>query len=315
MTAVRSAAVPHVGASRAIGEEEAAARSAVASAPVKSGWRAFRIVWIATNALLIASLLGAIWSSAWEYSTRRYLQGFSDAVIPFSSAPMQKVQAIINWMAHSPERIDQAPQSLADDRNPTDTLNYASLLKVCGTATNAFINLAASGGLTARRLLLLDQNNSTMHVVAEVLVDGRWIIVDPAFRSILRGPDGNTVTHEDMLVPATFAYATSHVPGYDPAYVYDHAVHLRMSRVGVAGRVIRRVLNAILPGWEGSAALSLIVERESLGMTILFTLAALLFLLLRSILRWYAESRLGFRPDRFRRRLYRLGQLLFEPVE
>ena len=40
-------------------------------------------------------------------------------------------------------------------REPEESLNYASLLKVCGSATNAFVNLANAGGLPARRLLLM----------------------------------------------------------------------------------------------------------------------------------------------------------------
>ena len=33
-----------------------------------------------------------------------------------------------------------------DGRNPEDTLNYRQFLEVCGTATNAFVNLAESSG-------------------------------------------------------------------------------------------------------------------------------------------------------------------------
>jgi hypothetical protein len=49
---------------------------------------------------------------------------------------------------------------------------------VCGTATNAFINLADSGRLPARRILLLNSDQGAKHVDAEVLVKGRWIVLD-----------------------------------------------------------------------------------------------------------------------------------------
>ena len=89
----------------------------------------FRAAWYAVNILLLLSILGVLWSAAWEYSTRRYLKGFSDAIIPVSSSPVQKIQAILDWMSHSPARATEAPDSYSDDRDPIDTLNYASLLR------------------------------------------------------------------------------------------------------------------------------------------------------------------------------------------
>ena len=275
----------------------------------------FRSVWIAANILLLLSLIGVLWSSAWEYSTRRYLKGFSDAIVPFSATPMQKTQSILSWMSHTPARLGQAPASLSDDRDPTDTLNYDSLLRVCGTATNAFINLADSGGLTTRRLLLLDANHGTIHVVAEVFVGGRWIVVDPTFHTIFRNAAGQTLTRTDLANPAIFAAATRNIPGYDPSYIFDRTVHIRMARFGWVGMAVRRLLDAAWPNWEGSSALSIVVERESLGITVLFMIAALLLLLVRTSLRWYGEARLGVHPDRIRNRLRRLGHLLLEPAD
>ena len=228
---------------------------------------------------------------------------------------MQKVQSILNWMSHSPAKPGDVPDSFNDDRNPMDTLNYASLLRVCGTATNAFINLADSSGLTARRLLLLDGNNSTVHVVAEVLIDGRWIIVDPTFRAILRGPDGATLTRQDLLTPAIFAAATGGLDGYLPEYSYSNSVHFRTARFGFIGKAMGAAFRALAPDWQSSPLLSLIVERESLSFMMLMTILMLLLLLTRTSLRWYGEARLGVRSDRIRYKLHRLGRLLLEPAD
>ena len=48
-----------------------------------------------------------------------------------------------------------ADLAILSARDPQDTLNYHQLLEVCGSATNAFLNLSRSTGLQARRLLLL----------------------------------------------------------------------------------------------------------------------------------------------------------------
>src|SRR5580704_1722553 len=146
----------------------------------------YRVIWTTSNILLALIVVIFVASAVWEYSTRQYLKGFSDAVVPRDVSTEEKVQYILTWMAHGPAR--QAIQDTDDllTRDPRNTLNYEKLIDVCGGATNAFINLAVSSGIRARRLLLLDSRHLTTHVVAEVWVDGRWIIADPAFRVILR---------------------------------------------------------------------------------------------------------------------------------
>ena len=141
------------------------------------------MAWLSFN----CEFLLAMFCVGWEYSVRRYLEGFSDAVVPATATPELKIEAILNWMKHGPARKAGGPSTLVPDRDPVETLNYESLLRVCGSATNAFINLADSGGLGARRLLLLGADGQTRHVVAEVLVNERWIVVDPTFHHIFRG--------------------------------------------------------------------------------------------------------------------------------
>lgn len=311
MTRGQNAASRSVFFSQAAGAASVVTASQTAS--TETPRRMFRVVWFGVNVLLFLSLIALVWGFAWEYSTNRYLKGFSDAIVPFSASPAQKVQAILSWMSHTPQRFGQAPPALDDDRNPTDTLNYASLLKVCGTATNAFINLADSGGLTARRLLLLDANRSTVHVVAEVLINGRWIVVDPTFHKIFRGSEGGMLTREQLAVPAVFQFATQNIPGYQPTYVFDRAVHIRLSSFGPVGRLIRDKFG--VSNWEGLPVLSLILERESLEMTILFSLIALFLLLLRTALRWYAEARLGVHTTRMRDKLRRISDLVLDPTD
>ena len=59
----------------------------------------FRILWFVVNGTLVLSVFFAIYSTAWEYSTRRYLTGFSDAIVPETSPGDEKIEAILNWMA------------------------------------------------------------------------------------------------------------------------------------------------------------------------------------------------------------------------
>jgi hypothetical protein len=248
--------------------------------PESKRYPLFRAIWLVVNFLLVASVFLAAYSAGWEFSTRRYLEGFSDAIVPATSPGDEKIEAILNWMAHGPARRTSGVDASQSDRDPTDTLNYDALLRVCGTATNAFINLVDTGHMQARRLLLVDSRQTTKHVVAEVLVDGRWIIVDPSFRVVMRGPDGKTLTREELADPAMFAAATRNIRGYEPSYTFDHTVHIRLARIQVFGSLLRRILDRAFPGWEDTPTMTLLVERESFAaMTASFLLVIFLVLL------------------------------------
>ena len=267
----------------------------------------FQAAWYAVNALLVVAIVASLYSIGWEYSTRRYLKGFSDAIVPATAPGDEKVEAILSWMAHGPARLPYGPSPAVPDRDPTDTLNYDALLQVCGTATNAFINLTSTGNLSVRRLLLVDSNMMTKHVVAEVLVDGRWIIVDPAYRLVLHDAQGHTLTREELTDPKIFTEATQNIPAYDPTYTFDRTIHVRIGRIHLLGVPLRRIADRIYPGWDESTAISLLVERESFAATVTSILLVIFLVMLRIMLRWFGERRLGVRRVRFREQLLRAG--------
>jgi hypothetical protein len=266
--------------------------------------RVYELTSFVFSGLLAMAILLTAFSVIWEYSTRKYLRGFSDAIVPVSAAPEEKIQAILDWMARGPTRKPAGIDGSAPDRDPTETLNYRALLQVCGTATNAFINLADSVGLTTRRLLLLDSQRLAKHVSAEVLVDGRWIVVDPAFRVILRDSQGKPLTRELLMDPRVFSVATANIPGYNPMYSYESTTHIRLGRLPLIGLPLRRLLDAVRPGWEESPILSLIAERKSLAMMLAAISLVIFMLLARASLRWYGEHRLGIHSLRVRERIW-----------
>jgi hypothetical protein len=283
------------------------------SVPRTPAQRLFATAWIGVNVLLVAACFFTIYSVGWELSTQRYLKGFSDAIVPATAPGEEKIQAILAWMVYGPTRLPYSPSTLNHDRDPTDTLNYDALLRVCGTATNAFINLANSGGLPVRRLLLLDSHQATKHVVAEVLVDGRWIVVDPAYRSVFRDAAGQTVTREELLSPATFGAVIQRIPHYPADYSFENTVHVRLAGLSLVGKPLRAVLNRLLPGWENSSIVTLLVERESFAAVLASTLFLVFTLLLRVSIRWYGELRLSIQSSRFRERILRAGSAFLTP--
>ena len=266
-----------------------------------------RMCWFAANVLLAFSLLALVYSSAWEFSTRSYLKGFSDAIIPASDGPEQKVQAILQWMAHGPARRTEGDTGALAARDPEDTLNVQQLLEVCGTATNAFVNLAESSGLRSRRLLLLDSNERSKHVVVEVLINGRWIIVDPSYHFIPRLPDGQFATRAQLMDPAVLWVATQSIPNYPAIYSYESTVHVRLTRIPWIGKHLRGIFNLIWPRWEESINWTLLVERESFAMLVASIFLLCLALAVRIFLGWYCRSRLGISRERLRDQILRAG--------
>jgi len=267
-----------------------------------------RACWFAVNVLLAFSFIAVLYGAGWEFSTRSYLKGFSDAIIPASEDTEQKVEAILQWMAHGPVRRSAADPADLPARNPEETLNIQQLLQVCGTATNAFVNLAQSSGLHARRLLLLDQYGLSKHVVVEVLIGDRWVVVDPSYHFIMRLPDGHLATRTELRDPAIFRAATQAIPNYPVVYTYESTAHVRLRRIPCIGRYLRGIFDFIWPPWEEAINWTLLVERESFAM-----LAASLFLFCfalaaRFLLGWYCRRKLGIPRERLRDQILRAGQ-------
>jgi hypothetical protein len=269
--------------------------------------RIFRAAWWSSNLLLAVAFVGLLYSCTWEYSVRHYLKGFADALVPAAATPEEKVQAILDWMRSGPPRPLATHPNELSKRDPETTLNYRQLLSVCGTATNAFLNLSRSTGLNARRLLLLTPDRNTKHVVAEVLIAERWIIVDPTYRVILRDAQGNFLTRKELQNHAVFEQAVSVVPNYPREYTYDQFAHVRLARLPLDGLHLRRMLDSIAPGWDEAIDWSLLLERESFFYLVLSAGATILFLLLRALFAWYADSRLRVPRFRLREHMVRAG--------
>lgn len=275
----------------------------------------FRVMWRGVNLLLVAVMVCSVYAGVREYSVRRYLDGFSDAIVPNALPEEQKLNAILAWMRAEPSRAMSAnPEALAK-RDPETTLTYSQLLNVCGTATNAFLNLVRSSDLRARRLLLLTADSTTKHVVAEVLIGDRWIIVDPTYRVILRDAAGHYLTRKDLQDPAVFEQAVSVIPNYPREYGYDHFAHVRLARLPYIGFGLRKLLGAVVPGWEEAVDWSLLLERASFFYLVLSVSAMLFFLLLRAALAWYADSRLRIPRFHLREHALRAGVAFFSAPE
>jgi hypothetical protein len=131
------------------------------------------------------------------------------------------------------------------------------------------------------------------------------IVVDPGFRTILRNRAGNTLTRDQLLLPAVFLAATQNIPRYDPSYSFERTTHVRTARLGLIGTLVQKILDSLLPQWQDSVAISLLMERESLASVVAMIMIVLLLTLVRICLRWYGENRLRVYPVHVREQLRR----------
>jgi hypothetical protein len=275
----------------------------------------FRSVWWTANAMLAVALVATVYTGMWEISVRRYLKGFSDAIVAEAAAPQEKAEAILAWMQNGPPRLESAHPSQLSPRDPEDTLNYRQLLEVCGSATNAFLNLSRSAGLQTRRLLLLTPERTAKHVVAEVNVEGRWVIVDATYRTFLKDARGNLLTRKDLQNPEMFREATSVLPHYPAEYTFDRFAHVRVGALPFHLAKIRPVLDRIFPAWDEYLDWSLLLERRSFAY-FFFSLIGLLFLMVvRLVLGWWADHRLRMPRFHLRANLSRATAALFTTPE
>jgi transglutaminase superfamily protein len=277
--------------------------------------RVFRSIWWSSNLLLATAFVAMLYSCIREYSVRRYLDGFSDAIVPNSLPEEQKVKAILSWMRAEPSRAIATDPDALSMRDPETTLTYKQLLNVCGTATNAFLNLGRSSDLRVRRLLLLTPDRRTKHVVAEVLMDGRWIVVDPTFRIIMRDARGHYLTRSELRDPAVFSEAVGAIPNYPREYTYDQFAHVRLARLPLDGLHLRQILAKVYPGWDEAFDWSLLLERESFFYLVLSAVVAIFFLVLRLFLAWYADHRLRIPRFHLRTNAIRAGAAFFSAPE
>lgn len=282
--------------------------------PVKSH-RIFRATWWLCNFSLAVALLATAWTGVWEISVRRYLKGFSDAIIPEVAPPQQKAQAILAWMLNGPPRLESAHPAALSARDPEDTLNYRQLLEVCGSATNAFLNLSRSAGLQTRRLLLLTPERTTMHVVAEVYVDGRWVIVDATYRTFLKDAQGNLLTRKDLQDPEIFRQATSVLNHYPPEYTFDRFAHVRLAALPFRAASLRGVVDRLFPTWDEYLDWSLLLERRSFLYFFLSVNSLLFLILVRFVLGWWADHRLRVPRFHLRANISRATAALFTSPE
>jgi hypothetical protein len=271
--------------------------------------RGFNLARYATGALVVFAFGLFVYGLAWNYATRRYLRGFSDAIIPLDASAEMKTEALLRWFREEPKRLDTSVEGAGQLRDPVTIVQNKQLLKVCGSASNAFINLADAAGLKTRRLLLIAESGNVMHVVAEVQWDHRWVAVDPQQGRVFRDHVGRALSKEELRDPAVFQDAIRGMPGYNPEYTFAHTHHIHLQRIPL-GNFLRGILTRYFPGWEGAVNWAYLLENPSLWPIIISIPLFFLGNLLNWLVGYYGRKKLGINTLGLSRQLLRAGRAL-----
>ena len=119
-----------------------------------------------------------------DKETRKNLRNSVPADIKLMETDKDKYLALAKWVRGETKKVE----SEIVIANPYVNLKEMQAGKgaICGTMTHVFVASANSLGLPARYILLLrdlSYENYDTHAVAEVYIDGQWVVIDPTFNA------------------------------------------------------------------------------------------------------------------------------------
>lgn len=164
----------------------------------------------------------------------------------------------------------------------------------------------ADGGCTrrnGRRNTLLPKDGSTPSGSSSILPSALPSRSHPTRAPAQRTPESPDVCRRARRLPSS-----------PPDYNYERYAHVRLARLPLEGSRLRKLLESILPGWDETLDWSLFLERESFFLVVT-TALALVSLILRARLGWYADHRLRLPRFPLRRRLVRAGAVFLTTPE
>jgi hypothetical protein len=112
-----------------------------------------------------------------------------------------------------------------------------------------------------------------------------------------------------------FAEAANAIPNYPREYTFENFAHVRLARLPLDGFHLRGVLDSVYPGWDEAVDWSLLLERESFFYAVASAAAFVFFLLIRTLLGWYADRRLGIPRFHLRENAVRAGAAFLSAPE
>lgn len=114
----------------------------------------------------------------------------------------------------------------------------------CGSCAHIFAEACQRIGIPVRCCQLSDSRDQTEHVIAEALVDGRWVVVDPLFPQVFHDSSGKLVGCAE--VNANWEYYKNQAPKYrEFGYQFGNVRYTNWSKIPVVMPMVRELLKWI----------------------------------------------------------------------
>ena len=122
----------------------------------------------------------------------------------------------------------------------------------CGGYSNVLGRLLMELGYDVRKIGLEKGKVLSYHQVIEVKLNDRWVVLDPWFNLVFRKPDGSFAGASDLS--HNWKYYGQQTPDqYPPDYDYQAYHYTNWKRMGVVGKILKRIIDSEEPGHEFSA--------------------------------------------------------------
>ena len=122
----------------------------------------------------------------------------------------------------------------------------------CGGYSNVLGRLLMELGYDVRKIGLEKGKQLSIHQVIEVKLNDRWVVLDPWFNLLFRRPDDSLAGAVDLA--RNWKYYSQQTPDqYSPNYDYQAYHYTNWKRMGVVGKILRRIIDSEEPGQEFSA--------------------------------------------------------------
>lgn len=115
----------------------------------------------------------------------------------------------------------------------------------CGSFTSVVGRLLVSAGYPIRILQMHCGPDPACHILLEVQLDGRWVVVDPSYNLLFQNTDGSIASY-DQLHHNFSAYAAQTPRDYNPAYRFEDARRTNWDKIPVLMPLLRGLLNATM---------------------------------------------------------------------
>lgn len=184
----------------------------------------------------------------WNFLDHIRLRGLVEGITTKETNPLQRVENILDWIEHRSQVTSGGYNE--ESRNVFKTMQSHASLSSEANASFLFVNLCKASDLKARRLILVNSNYTAMHVAAEVWLNGEWAVVEPAYFTLLRDDAGNLLTRKQLVDKAILKRAVAELKNYPSYFSFADAIHVRISKMGIAGRWARKTLDRSFPDWE-----------------------------------------------------------------